>query len=230
LLEARDVEAEALRFFQSDEFAAEDYTVIHFVVREISGLLHWIQQGGNSNLILVLITACYVVLTYRMAKTARMQTEGALRPALRVVIDRGDHPYTGSVKLMSYGSQPAMILFISFEGSAGERRFPYGFDVTHGQLLAAGEPITLPFDFEHLFTEDVKGRADKGYSLIVCASDLSQTVRATYYHYWPSGSSYCRTGMPWKVKFAFLKSRINDLRFNPSVPEFIRRRLTAPRR
>jgi hypothetical protein len=112
---------------------------------------------------------------------------------------------------------------MDFQGGATGQMFSHAFDVGRGQILTADEPLILSFDFRSIFPPDFKGRADIGYSLIVCASDLSRSAIATYYHHWPIGSTFCRLKIPWTVRVKFWKQTIHDIQFNPSVPSFIRR-------
>src|SRR5450631_3624092 len=59
-----------------------------YIVEQLSRFWYWVQQGGNSNIILVVITAWYSWLTFRMLQWNTAQAREQLRPNLVLTITR----------------------------------------------------------------------------------------------------------------------------------------------
>ncbi len=148
------------------------------MVRLIEDMWYWLSQGQNATILLLIVTATYVAVTYRMAKSVARQTTGMLQPVLDVTCneDRGK----GLIIIRNLGTHPVVLLDTRIVC------YPHGlkpvvriFEGDDEQIISAGANPSIIFSFEGLVPEQyLQGIC--GYELMVVASDLSRQVVVQY--------------------------------------------------
>lgn len=82
-----------------------------FILGQLGRFWWWVQQGGNSNIILVAITAWYSWLTFRILRWSTAQAREQLRPNLVLTITRSPENLTeGHFVIENVGERDVKIL------------------------------------------------------------------------------------------------------------------------
>ena len=143
----------------------------------------WIQQGGNSSIVLIGVTTVYVFLTWRIMRATARQAATMLQPVLSfeqfTEIEQGIANHN-NVRIENQGNQP--VVFLNVERSC----YPHGHKaiVKRGwfedYVLSARASINLSFDFRTELTDIHVDESYCGYSIVIVVSDLSRQVVAEY--------------------------------------------------
>jgi hypothetical protein len=55
-----------------------------WIASQLGSFWYWVQQGGNSNIVLIGVTGVYVFFTHRIMHATVRQARAALHPALTI--------------------------------------------------------------------------------------------------------------------------------------------------
>lgn len=160
-------------------FSANTAIIMKYVVDQMGRFWHWVQQGGNSNIVLVAITAWYSWLTLRMLKWGTAQAREQLRPNLVLTISRSrTDPTEGHFAIENVGERHVNILdavVTSFvEGARFSKVHP---DDVQGAILPPKQKLSGSFPIPPRFDEWVI------CTFRVASSDIGCRVFRTY-EYW----------------------------------------------
>lgn len=82
-----------------------------YILEQMGRPWQWVQQGGNSNIVLVVITAWYSWLTFRMLQWSTAQAREQLCPNLVLTITRSaKNPTEGHFAIENVGERHVSIL------------------------------------------------------------------------------------------------------------------------
>ena len=179
---------------------------------------YWVQQGGNSNIILVGVTLWYVVVTRRIMKATARQAAAMLEPALTICgLLKRDEPAAKCFLVENVGAQPIVILDIQEDCYLQGHKF-----LTKANWLWMDVVISANAhkEFSYGFDKELAARHiqefDCAYQISVVVSDLSRQVVACYRYHPGTGDVTCTLGMPVTVRLRHFqwrwKWRYNRLR------------------
>jgi hypothetical protein len=184
---------------------------MHFAYEKCLRAWQWLiaENGVRATVLLVLITAWYAWLTYRMAKSMNRQTRAQIQPILKIDINVGQEEFLpkGTFSVKNIGTQPSLIrhMRMTCRRDSTEEYTEYLMYERH--LLPPQDWLSFHFDFAESFTKRGFIWWSPGvcsFNLCVVASDLSGDVTLTYdkNEYWKTlGVSQ---GMPWWVRRKFI--------------------------
>jgi hypothetical protein len=164
---------------------------------------HWVQQDGNANIILIAVTAWYVILTRRIVKATARQAVSMMQPELSICgFQDRDKPDGKFVLVENTGDHPVVILDLEKTCFVHGRK-----SLTHSDSCWMDAVIPPKKDrvFDYAFDQELQKRRIPeflcAYSFDIVVGDLSRQVVSTYEYYPGTGQFICKLGMPWKVKF-----------------------------
>jgi hypothetical protein len=170
-------------------------------------LWHWLQQGGNANIVLIGVTAWYVVLTRRIVRATARQATGLMQPELAICgFQDRDKPDGKFLLVENTGDHPVVILDIEKTCYLHGKMF-----LTHSDWcwLNAVLPPKQHRVFDYGFDKELEQRRVQvsmcAYGFRLVAGDLSRQVINRYEYYPVVGHLTCNLGMPWSVKFRHAK-------------------------
>jgi hypothetical protein len=107
----------------------------------------WVQQGGNSNIILVAITAWYSWLTFRLLRWSTAQAREQLRPNLVVSTTRSQQVLTeGHCSIQNMGERTVKVLDALVTCYVDGKRFSRVHpDNVQGVMLPPSQTLTSVF-------------------------------------------------------------------------------------
>jgi len=151
---------------------------MHFLLNELGRFWEWMRQGSNSSMILVIITAVYVYLTYKILVYSTLLAREEVRPKIVVNVSQDSRAH-GHLLIQNVGKYNAVILDASltrYEDCCFSCRQP--IEVLQGALLPPGTTLDAPFDLTRLIRTDRGGPI--AYRVVVVASDSSERIFVTY--------------------------------------------------
>src|SRR2546428_10196165 len=151
-----------------------------YILDELRRFWSWVQQGGNSNIILIAVTAWYSWLTFRILRWNTAQVRELLRPNLVLAITRAaENPTEGKFAIENMGERSVKILDALVTCYVDGKRFSKlrPDDVQGAVLPPKNLPLTGPFP--------ISPRKDEWVICIfrVVSSDVGDQVFMTY-EYW----------------------------------------------
>ena len=175
------------------------------MVDELGRFWYWVQQGGNSNLVLIAVTICYVLLTHRIMKASVQQARALLQPALSVnVLLKGNQGSKSFITIKNIGNQSVVFLAVIVKclpRMAVAIMHQKGWD---DLVLPAGETTELEYDFRQELEQLGTSSDYCGYQVRLVVSDLSRQVVGEYEFLPVLGRLSYRTGFPLRVRLPYL--------------------------
>jgi hypothetical protein len=154
---------------------------MNYVLYQLGRFWWWVQQGGNSNIILVAITAWYSWLTFRMLRWSAAQVREQIRPNLQLTTTRSPVDLTeGHYTIVNAGERNAKVLDALLTCYVDDKRFSrLHLDDVQGVLIPPKQSISGKFP--------ISPRTDE---FVICtfrvvSSDDGDQVFRTY-EYWSS--------------------------------------------
>ena len=160
-------------------FSANAAIAMKHVIEQMGRFWHWVQQGGNSNIVLVVVTAWYSWLTFRMLKWGSAQAREQLRPNLVLTITRSPtDPTEGHFAIENVGERHVSILDALVTSYVDGARFSKVHpDDVRGAILPPKQKLSGSFPISPRFDERVI------CTFRVASSDVGCRVFRTY-EYW----------------------------------------------
>lgn len=117
------------------------------IIDQLGRFWSWVQQGGNSNIILVTITAWYSWLTFRILRWSTAQVREQLRPNLVLTITRSPGNFTeGNFAIENVGERNVSILYALVSCYVEGKRFSkLRPDNVQGAVLPPKLKLSGPF-------------------------------------------------------------------------------------
>lgn len=152
---------------------------MRFILDQAGRFWWWIQQGGNSNIVLVAVTAWYSWLTFRILQWSSAQTKEQLRPSFQPTVTRSAiDPSEGHYAIENVGERSSKILDALLTCYVdGDRYSRFRPDNVQGVMLPAGQTISGIFPMPIRTDEWVI------CTFRVVGSDHNEQVFGTY-EYW----------------------------------------------
>jgi hypothetical protein len=175
---------------------------MHFMLNELGRLWCWVRQGSNPNIILVIITAVYVYLTYKILVYSTLQAREELRPNIVLNLSQDSRAH-GLLRIQNVGRYSATILDVSltrYEDYRFSCRQP--LDVLQGALLGPGTALDVPFDLTRLIHTGNGGPV--AYRAVVVASDSSERIFVTHDYRSHVRVTLMRSGCPLRIRIRML--------------------------
>lgn len=152
---------------------------MEYVLRQLGHFWGWVQQGGNSNIVLVAVTAWYSWLTFRILRWSTAQAREQLRPNIMINITRSAmHPTEGHFAIENVGERNVKILDALVTCYVeGERFSKLRAENVQGAMLAPKQKLLGQFP--------ISPRSDEWVicTFRVVTSDVGDQVFMTY-EYW----------------------------------------------
>ncbi len=146
---------------------------------QLGRLWWWVQQGGNSNIVLVAIAAWYSWLTFRILRWSSVQVREQLRPNLMLTITRSaEKPTEGHFGIENVGERNVTVLDALVTCYVDGKRFSeFRPDIAQGAVLPPKLKLSGPFP--------ISPRRDEWVmcTFRVASSDVGDQVFMTY-EYW----------------------------------------------
>jgi hypothetical protein len=147
-----------------------------YILDQLGRFWWWVQQGGNSNIVLVAITAWYSWLTFRALRWSTVQAREQLRPNLSLTITRSAEDSTeGHCVIENMGERDVQILdalvTCYVEGNRFSKLRP---DNVQGAVLPPKRRLSNRFS--------ISTRTDEWviFTFRVVSSDVGKQVFMTY--------------------------------------------------
>lgn len=192
---------------------------MHFLWLQLSRFWYWVQQGGNSNIVLIGVTAWYVLLTRRIMKATARQAAAMLQPVLTINgFIKSDEPNAKYIYVENAGSQPVVLIDLQISCYPhGRKPMTKSGVIFADYVLSATKQIELPYGFAKELNAIHVSEDMCGYQISIVVADLSRQVVAHYQYYPVMGHLTCTLGMPsstqwrvlvrqWKWKYYGLRS------------------------
>jgi hypothetical protein len=160
----------------------EDYKnqVIDGIFHQLGRFFWWIQQGGNSNLVLVGITALYAFLTYLLLRWNTIQARSQFQPQLRLSMFFTDvDQKRGTFRIGNTGNYTVVVLDVELSCRMnGKVVVRNRAELLQDALISSDDHIGMSFDFcselesapKEMFT----------YVLVVVGADVARRMPMTY--------------------------------------------------
>ncbi len=148
---------------------------------------NWIQQGGNSNIVLVAITAIYSFLTHRIMKATSLQAKAALQPSLEICRLKKNDDDARYVYVKNRSHNPVIILDVTIiarpmEGAAIVRQLTQYDDQVVSQTI----------DFSYSLPSSMGLNDDSyGVEVLLTVCDMSRQIVVEYSFYPVTGNIHC---------------------------------------
>jgi hypothetical protein len=167
---------------------------------------------ANNSSVLTLITACYAVLTLRMANAIARQTRAMIQPVALLDFhwENNEKYYpVGYFEVKNLGTQPLLLLdmklFCHLNEGGHSRHFTDHFILWDEHIIPPGQSLRPKFDFKCQFEREKLPWSWMGlsYSLEVVTSDLSKQVSLKYRNIPVLGIANVEKGMPLSVRWRY---------------------------
>lgn len=176
-----------------------------------TNLWTWIQTGGNSNIVLIGITAWYAILTHRIMRATARQARAILQPSLNIC---RYGPVAGRTEkrlfIENLGAQAAVFLDVTVgcfpNGRKPIQRKLRGWDEI---VLGAGKNVDLTYDFVEELGRIGVDDSLCGYQVSIIAADLSRQIGGRYTYLPVIGQLTYTTGVPFSVRLRYLLRPLN---------------------
>jgi len=176
-----------------------------FLLHQFERLWYWVQQGGNSNIILVGITAAYSFLTLRMMQATNAQARAMAMPSVSLSILHAENEDFIYVK--NTGSQSLVFLEVLLKCYTHRKDPKLLVDDQFGfinAVLAGGASSNIRYDFTAQRREHNIQMSDCSIIASITVSDLPRTVTARYSFPVTYGAVTCQLGKGWGYRFRCL--------------------------
>ena len=185
---------------------------MHSILDLWNMLFGWLlaDNAARATVILVFITAIYVILTWRMTAAIARQTRAMIQPVACLEFHWAEGKKwcpEGYFEIKNVGTQPLLLLDINLVCSLRGEQFRELYELWDEHIIPPGESLRPQFDFKRQFEQD-KLQWDPsflGYSLEVVASDLSKQVVLTYLNIPVLSIVNVQTGMPLSVRWRYFR-------------------------
>jgi hypothetical protein len=175
----------------------------------IHDLWAWLlaDNATRATVILVLITALYVILTWHMTRAIARQTRAMIQPVALLTFHWKEEKWypEGYFEIKNLGSQPFLLLDVKLLCILQGSRFTEHYTLWDEHIIPPGESLSPQFDFKRPL-EQAKPRWNAGwlsYSLEVVASDLSKQIVLTYRNIPVLSVVNVQRGMPISVRWRY---------------------------
>jgi hypothetical protein len=168
-------------------------------------LFAWFIQDGASRatFCLVVITAWYAYLTWRMAKAMARQTRALVQPIVTLDIATDQFYPQGRFTVGNVGTQPFIVLDMRIVCRIEEVKKHQDFMMYERHILPPSDSVSFTFDFLKSYQEDGFTTFMGGgvvANIAVVVADLGEQNIQTYqmYTYWKTLTM--KRGLPWRVR------------------------------
>jgi len=196
---------------------------MHYMVEIWSKIWGWFlaDNAARATIVLVFITAVYVVLTWHMTRAIARQTRAMIQPVALVKFHWKDEKFypEGYFEVQNLGTQPFLLLDIKLSCHNQGHEFTEQYTLWDEHILPPGESLCPVFDLKREFErQNVTWNAGwLSYALEVVASDLSKQAILTYRNIPVLSIINVQRGMPLSVRWRYFlkpfKWRYNRLRY-----------------
>lgn len=182
---------------------------MHYALEHWYRLWSWLvaDNASRGTVILVLITAVYAILTWRMAKAIALQTRAMIQPvALLGFHWQNENWYPESYfEIKNLGTQPLLLLHVELWCHLRNRIFIEQYTLWDGNIIPPGQSLSPKFDFKSRFEREKLSWSsmELSYALTVVVSDLSKEVVLTYENIPVVSIVNVRRGMPLSVRWKY---------------------------
>ena len=164
-------------------------------------------NASRATAVLVIITACYVILTGHMTRAIARQTRAMIQPVALVKFHWKEEKFypESYFEIKNLGPQPFLLLDVKLWCIMRGNRFTEHYMLWDEHIIPPGESLCPEFNFKRQL-EEAKLRWDSGwlsYSLEVVASDLSKQVVLTYRNIPVLSIVNVGRGMPLSVRWRY---------------------------
>jgi hypothetical protein len=176
-----------------------------FLWLQLGRFWHWVQEGGNSNIILVGITLIYVWLTGRIMKATTRQASGSLQPVLSLCrfAKSGDESFH-TILIENKSDRPVVFLDVVIScHPMGHKAIVHNLRGWDDQILSTGDNARLKLDFSKELAALRIDISMCGFGADIVVSDLSRQVAIQYDFAWAVGRFACKVGMPFRVRWRY---------------------------
>jgi hypothetical protein len=177
---------------------------MYFIWEQLGHVASWLQQGGNSNIILIGITAWYAILTHWIMKATHKQATAVLQPQLSIhpMVRQGEQTFHTLI-VKNSGDRP--IVFLDVRNSCHPDKRDSIVHNLHwdDQILPPGEDYKLKINFQKELEVIGVHESSCGFRTTIVVCDLSRQVAIEYEYLWVLGRFSCKSGMPWRVRFKY---------------------------